>query len=53
MSFTNIAKSTGAISSAARNQYGDIERLFQGYAQNPYIAQQSEMYDNSYYPGYM
>lgn len=53
MSFTNLLKSTGPIASPARNQYTDVERMFQGYTQNPYLTQQSEMYDNVYYPGYM
>lgn len=52
MSLTNFLKTNGAIVSSARNQNSDIERMFQGYAQNPYIGQQSEMYDNPYYPGY-
>ncbi|XP_037030113.1 uncharacterized protein LOC119069975 [Bradysia coprophila] len=53
MSLTNLLKSTGGIISSAKNQYGDIERMFQGYAHNPYITQPSEMYDNAYYPGYI
>lgn len=53
MSFTNLLKSTGGIVSSARNQYADIERMFQGYTQNPYINQPSDMYANAYYPGYM
>lgn len=53
MSLTNLLKSTGGVISSAKNQYGDIERMFQGYAHNPYITQPSEMYDNAYYPGYM
>lgn len=53
MSFTNLLKSTGGMVSPAKNQYADIERMFQGYSQNPYISQQSEMFENAYYPGYM
>ncbi|KAJ6638727.1 Trypsin-1 [Pseudolycoriella hygida] len=39
--------------SSPKNHYADIDRMFQGYSQNPYIGQQSEMYDNAYYPGYV
>lgn len=53
MSFSNLLKSTGAFVSSAKNQYADIERMFQGYTQNPYLNQQSETYENAYYPGYM
>lgn len=54
MTFANLLKSTGGIVSPTRNQYNDVERMFQGYTQNPYISQQSEMYDSAvYYPGYM